>query len=91
MTFNSSTTISHTVDTTNVIPVSVFVVGLGGRYSGQNPTLAGTDITVSTSTGTVGDPKYGYKIHNSGAITSQTVTSTDAGRQSINAFYLEVV
>ena len=91
MTYNSSTTISHTVDTTNVIPVSVFVVGLGGRYSGQNPILAGTDITINASTGTVGDPKYGYKIHNSGAITSQTVTSTDAGRQSINAFYLEVV
>jgi len=91
MTYNSSTTISHTVDTTNVIPVSVFVVGLGGRYSGQNPTLAGTDITINTSTSTIGDPKYGYKIHNSGAITSQTVTSTDTGRQSINAFYLEVV
>lgn len=92
MTYNSGIAISGiTVDTTNVIPVSVFVVGLGGRYTGQNPTLGGTDITINTSTGTVGDPKYGYKIHNSGAITSQTVTSTDAGRQSINAFYLEVV
>ena len=89
--FSSSAAFSRTMDKTSVIPVSALVVGLGGRYTGQNPVLTGTDITVVNSSGSVGDPKYGYKIYNSGSLGNQTFTTTDAGRQAMNAFYLEVV
>lgn len=89
--FSSSGAFSRTMDKTSVIPVSALVVGLGGRYTGQNPVLTGTDITVVNSSGSVGDPKYGYKIYNSGSLGNQTLTTTDTGRQAMNAFYLEVV
>jgi len=90
--FSSSAAFSRTMDKTSVIPVSALVVGLGGRYSGQNPVLTGTDITIVNSSGSVGDPKYGYKIYNDAAtLNNQTFTTTDAGRQAMNAFYLEVV
>jgi len=89
--FSSASSFSRTMDKSSVIPVAAVLVGLGGRYSGQNPTLTGTDITVVNSSGTEGDPKYGYKIYNSGSLGNQTFTTTDAGRQAMNAFYLEVV
>ena len=90
--FSSVSAFSRSMDTTSVIPVAALVVGLGGRYSGQNPVLTGTDITVENSPGSVGDPKYGYKIYNSAAtLSNQTLTTTDTGRQAMNAFYLEVV
>ena len=80
------------MDKTSVIPVAVALVGLGGRYNGQNPVLTGTDITVVNSSGSVGDPKFGYKIYNDAAtLNNQTFTTTDTGRQAMNAFYLEVV
>lgn len=89
---SSASGFSKLIDKASVIPVSALVVGLGGRYSGQNPVLTGTDITVENSPGSVGDPKYGYKIYNSAAnLGNQTLTTTDAGRQAMNAFYLEVV
>lgn len=90
--FSSSAAYSITMDKTSVIPVSALVVGLGGRWSGQNPVLTGTDITVENSPGSIGDPKYGYKIYNSADLLgNQTLTTTDPGRQAMNAFYLEVV
>ena len=90
--FSSASAFSRTMDKTSVIPVAAALVGLGGRYSGQNPTLTGTDITVVNSSGSIGDPKYGYKIYNDAAtLNTQTFTTTDAGRQAMNAFYLEVV
>lgn len=90
--FSSASAFSRTMDKTSVIPVSALVVGLGGRYTGQNPVLTGTDITVENSPGSIGDPKYGYKIYNSADLLgNQTLTTTDAGRQAMNAFYLEVV
>ena len=90
--FSSSGAFSRNMDKTSVIPVSALVVGLGGRYTGQNPVLTGTDITVENSPGSIGDPKYGYKIYNSAdLLNSQTLTTTDTGRQAMNAFYLEVV
>ena len=90
--FSSSSGFSRSMDKTSVIPVSALVVGLGGRYSGQNPVLTGTDITVVNSSGSVGDPKFGYKIYNDAAtLGNQTLTTTDTGRQAMNAFYLEVV
>ena len=89
--FSSGSGFSRTMDKTSVIPVSALVVGLGGRYTGQNPVLTGTDITVENSPGSFGSPKYGYKIYNSGSLGNQTFTTTDEGRQAMNAFYLEVV
>ena len=89
--FSSGSAFSRTMDKTSVIPVSALVVGLGGRYTGQNPVLTGTDITVENSPGSFGSPKYGYKIYNSGSLGNQTFTTTDEGRQAMNAFYLEVV
>ena len=90
--FSSPSAYSLTMDKTSVIPVAVALVGLGGRYNGQNPVLTGTDITVVNSSGSVGDPKFGYKIYNDAAtLNTQTFTTTDAGRQAMNAFYLEVV
>ena len=90
--FSSASAFSRSMVKTSVIPVAALVAGLGGRYSQQNPTLTGTDITVENSPGSVGDPKYGYKIYNSSdVLQSQTLTTTDNGRQAMNAFYLEVV
>ena len=90
--FSSPSAYSLTMDKTSVIPVAAALVGLGGRYNGQNPVLTGTDITVVNSSGSVGDPKFGYKIYNDAAtLNTQTFTTTDTGRQAMNAFYLEVV
>lgn len=90
--FSSASAFSRSMDKTSVIPVAVALVGLGGRYNGQNPVLTGTDITVVNSSGSVGDPKFGYKIYNDAAtLNNQTFTTTDTGRQAMNAFYLEVV